>query len=288
MSKLEEVSYEVLVFLHPRVSSRVAGCPVASPCLCGKPQNLSFSKVSKELVMLFCVACVALCDISICLITCGKRENWRKSYEMLVFLHSRVLSPVSGFPVASPCLWGELENISLTDVSEFRVVIVCYCGASCYVLFTLLWPSSAILSFMCKIWISTNSSWRNRCSKIWISTNSSWQNRCRCVNTCVSLLILTLYAGCSDVLTFDSVNTLTLISNDLVNTPEWNGNPCSDSYSIFNIRVSIRVRGLHLVFWGGFGVGFLDVPCFFIVFPAVFINFPLVFASFPAFFLHFP
>ena len=33
------------------------------------------------------------------------------SYEMLVFLHSRVLSPVSGFPVASPCLWGELEML---------------------------------------------------------------------------------------------------------------------------------------------------------------------------------
>ena len=26
---------------------------------------------------------------------------------MLIFLHPRVLSRVSGFPVASPCLWGE-------------------------------------------------------------------------------------------------------------------------------------------------------------------------------------
>ena len=51
MSKLEEVSYEMLVFLHPRVLSRVSGFPVASPCLWGKPQNLSFSKVSKQLVM---------------------------------------------------------------------------------------------------------------------------------------------------------------------------------------------------------------------------------------------
>ena len=33
MLKLEEVSQELLVFLHPRVSSRVSGCPVASPCL---------------------------------------------------------------------------------------------------------------------------------------------------------------------------------------------------------------------------------------------------------------
>ena len=33
ISKLEEVSLEMLVFLHPRVSSRVSGFPVASPCL---------------------------------------------------------------------------------------------------------------------------------------------------------------------------------------------------------------------------------------------------------------
>ena len=40
--------------------------PVASQCLCGKPQNLFFSKVSKEVVMSFCVAGVALCDIPTC------------------------------------------------------------------------------------------------------------------------------------------------------------------------------------------------------------------------------
>ena len=54
--KLEEVSHEMLVLLRPRVSSRVSGFPVASPCLWGKLQNLSFSKVSKQLVMSFCVA----------------------------------------------------------------------------------------------------------------------------------------------------------------------------------------------------------------------------------------
>ena len=69
----------MLVFLNPRVLSRVAGFPVASPCLCGKLQNLSFSKVSKEVVMSFCVAGVALCDIPTCLIMCRKCQNWRKS-----------------------------------------------------------------------------------------------------------------------------------------------------------------------------------------------------------------
>ena len=55
VSKLEEVSHEMLVLVLPRVSSRVSGFPVASPCLLGKLQNLSFSKVSKQVVMSFCV-----------------------------------------------------------------------------------------------------------------------------------------------------------------------------------------------------------------------------------------
>ena len=36
MSKLEEVSYEMLVLVLPRVLFRVAGFPVASPCLWGE------------------------------------------------------------------------------------------------------------------------------------------------------------------------------------------------------------------------------------------------------------
>ena len=35
-----------------------------------KLQNFSFSKVSKQVVMSFCVAGAALCDIPSCLITC--------------------------------------------------------------------------------------------------------------------------------------------------------------------------------------------------------------------------
>ena len=69
----------MIVLVLPRVSSRVSGVPVGSPCLWGKPQNLSFSKVSKEVVMSFCVAGVALCDIPTCLIMCQKCQNCRKS-----------------------------------------------------------------------------------------------------------------------------------------------------------------------------------------------------------------
>ena len=88
--KLEEVSYEMLVFLHPRVLSRVAGFPVASPCLWGKLENLSYSNVSKQVVMSFCVAGVALCDIPTCLITCRKYQNWRKSRTKCSFFCTHV------------------------------------------------------------------------------------------------------------------------------------------------------------------------------------------------------
>ena len=44
--KLEEVSHEMLVLVLPPVSSRVCGFPVASPCLWGKLQNLSFCHVA--------------------------------------------------------------------------------------------------------------------------------------------------------------------------------------------------------------------------------------------------
>ena len=54
VSKLEDVSHEMLVLLRPCVSSRVSGFPVASPCLWGKLQNLAFSMVSKQVVMSVC------------------------------------------------------------------------------------------------------------------------------------------------------------------------------------------------------------------------------------------
>ena len=77
-------------FCIPCVLSRVSGFPVASPCLWGKLQNLSFSKVSKQVVMPFCVAGVALCDIPTCLITCRKCQNWRKSRTKCSFFCTHV------------------------------------------------------------------------------------------------------------------------------------------------------------------------------------------------------
>ena len=80
----------MLVFLHPRVSSPVSGFPVASPCLRGKLQNISFSKVSRQVVMSFCVAGVALCDIPTCLITRRKCQNWRRSRTKCSFFCTHV------------------------------------------------------------------------------------------------------------------------------------------------------------------------------------------------------
>ena len=56
----------------------------------GKLQNLSFSKVSKQVVMLFFVAGVALCDIPTCLLTCRKCQNWRMSHTKCSFCCTHV------------------------------------------------------------------------------------------------------------------------------------------------------------------------------------------------------
>ena len=83
--KIGGISHEMLVLMHQHVSSRVSGFPVASPCLWGKLQNLSFSNVSKQVVMSFCVAGVALCDTPTCLTTCRSRFVWRAQYFCVVF-----------------------------------------------------------------------------------------------------------------------------------------------------------------------------------------------------------
>ena len=58
-----------------KVSSWVSGFPVASPCLWGKLQNPSFLNVATQVVMSFCVAGAALCDIPTCFLPCRKCQN---------------------------------------------------------------------------------------------------------------------------------------------------------------------------------------------------------------------
>ena len=121
----------MLVFLHPRVLSRVAGFPVASLCLWGKLENLSFSNVSKQVVMSFCVAGVALCDIPNLFDNVLECENWRKSRTKCLFfcIHmSHLESLVS--PVASSCLWGKPQNLSFSKVSKQVVMSFCVAGVA--------------------------------------------------------------------------------------------------------------------------------------------------------------
>ena len=111
VSNSAEVSHEMLVLLRPRVSSRVSGFPVASPCLWGKLQKpLLFEG--------FQAGChVALRGRRSTLWHSNLFDNVSKmsklegvSHEMFIFLRPRVSSRVSGFPVASPRLWGKLHT----------------------------------------------------------------------------------------------------------------------------------------------------------------------------------
>ena len=105
---------------------------------------LSFSKVSKQVVVSFCVAGVALRDIPTCLLTCRKCQNWRKSRpKCSFFLHPRVSSRVSGFPVASPCLWGKLRTPHSTFYTPHSTIY--NIDSTLYTLhFTLLTPHSRL------------------------------------------------------------------------------------------------------------------------------------------------
>ena len=105
----------MVVLVLPPVSSRMSGFPVASQCLWGKLQKLSF------------------CRVANC-------ENCRKS---IVLVLPRVSSRVSGFPVASPCLWGKPQNLSFSKVS--KEVVMSFC-ALCDI------PTCLIVCQKCQNW----------------------------------------------------------------------------------------------------------------------------------------
>ena len=160
----------------PRLSSRVSGFPVASPCLWGKLQNLSFSKISKQVVMWLCVAGIALCDIPTCLITRRKCQDWRKSrtkcsfcsahvsrLESLVFLWRRrvyggncKLSPFRRFPSRLSCrfAWQAWHFVIFQPalyrvISSFvRLAQLCAPHFSLYTLHSSLYtPHSTLYTF---------------------------------------------------------------------------------------------------------------------------------------------
>ena len=89
LSKLEDISREMLVLMLQRVSPRVSGFPLASPCLWVKLQNLSFSQVTQKLVMWFCVAGVALRDFTLRTL----HSALHTQHSALCTPHSTVYSP---------------------------------------------------------------------------------------------------------------------------------------------------------------------------------------------------
>ena len=116
--KLAEVSHEMLVLVLPPVSFRVSGFLAASPCLWGKHGEATKSLLFKG----FQAAChVVLRGRRGTLWHSNLFDNVSKmskleavSHEILVFLRPPVSSRVSGFPVASPCLWGKLHAVHFT------------------------------------------------------------------------------------------------------------------------------------------------------------------------------
>ena len=100
--------------------ARNAGFPVASPCLWGKLQNISFSKVSKQVVMSFCVAGAALCDIPTCLIMC------RKLFCVAGAILLRVLHKIPvAVVVARAAFWRSLSSFCMAGAALQTCRVAC-------------------------------------------------------------------------------------------------------------------------------------------------------------------
>ena len=127
----------MLVLVLPPVLSRVIGFLVASPCLWGKLQNMSFRHVSNG-------------------------ENWRKSRTKCSFFCTRVSRLESlGFPVASPCLWGKLQNLSFSKVSKQVVMSLCVAGVTlCDI------PTCLITCRKCQNWRNSRTKCSSCCSHV--------------------------------------------------------------------------------------------------------------------------
>ena len=163
--------------MFPRVSSLVIGFPVASPCLWRKPQNLSLSKVSTQVVMLFCVAGVALCDIPTCLIRCRTCQHWRRSRTKCSFFWRSHVSRLESLVF----LWRSDVNVSKQVVMSFCKAGVSLCNRpTCLMMFAkfLNWRKSRRKCWFFCIHVSCRESlvflWRRRVY------GGSWKNMQDC------------------------------------------------------------------------------------------------------------
>ena len=146
VTKLEDVSHEMLVMLRLGVLSGVSGFPVASPCLWGKLQNLFFSKVATKVVMLFCVAGVALCDIPTSLGCLARNAR---------FASPMCLVSSLWFSCGLAVPMGEAANPLLSKVATKVVMLFCVAGVA-------LWDIPACF-IPCRKWQNWRKS-RTKCS----------------------------------------------------------------------------------------------------------------------------
>ena len=148
--KLEEVSHEMLVLVLPPVSSRVTGFLVASPCLWGKLQNMSFRHVSNcENWRKSRTKCVFSFAASMCLVSslwfsCGAAVSMGEAARPLLF---------EGFQASCHAvlrgrrgtLWHSnlFANVSkmskLEEVSYEMCVFICCIHVSCLESLVFLW-----------------------------------------------------------------------------------------------------------------------------------------------------
>ena len=130
----------MLVSMLQHVSSRVAGFFGASQCLWGKLQNLSLLKVSKQVVLSFCVAGVALCDIPTCFIPC--RTSFCGASTILLRRFQKVIcsfrSRRNTLETSNVILRGRRSTLDVSccvflanrNVSELRQVVTLYAPQS--------------------------------------------------------------------------------------------------------------------------------------------------------------
>ena len=110
------------------VSSRWFSCGVAVSM--GEAGKLSYSNVSKQVVMSFCVAGVALCDIPT-LIMCRKCQNWRKSRTKCCFFCTHVSRLESlVFLWRHRVYGGSWKTLSYSNVSKQVVMSFCVEGVA--------------------------------------------------------------------------------------------------------------------------------------------------------------
>ena len=238
--KLPEVSHKMLVFLYPRVLSCGACVSVASPCPWGKLENLSFSNVSKQVVMLFCVADVALCDIPTCLIMCRKCHNYRKSRTKRSFFCIHVSCLCVSFSCGVVVSMGEAAK---------HLLFECF-HAGCHVVLHgrrgTLWHSNLFdwsIHFILlhrRMWFPTQDiSCVIRSSRM---ASMSWKALLAARHCVATPVLLSRRENRSGAMTLFHCFTIGLSIDIFISYHNRYFN-----IGIFNIRVSIRVRGLHLV-----------------------------------------